>query len=403
MKTLPEWTNRDLNESIEKCIIYNNSNMTCECEASGYQKLLNYINRYTDEKNIDFPYYPETFQWCITNKCNLRCKHCYVDDYIGFSGGENDLSTKECLNLIDQLKEMNVLRIDFSGGEIFSRNDFLIILEYVKNKNIAVSLLTNGLLLTDDIISKMDEILHPKIDFVQISLDGATKETHEKIRGKNTFDKTIENIKKLIKTKIYFRVNFTPTNVNVIELPDAYKLCNDLQVKEFSFAMLREIQRNDYLSPDHSILLKATAEIIDMSKSLKTFIANSIYKDIVNIVNNVHTVKYAEEFKSNTINFASCTKDIKYLSMSSEGKVSLCQMGCYSDIFIIGNVKEEPIIDIWNRRFDSLIFKGRETCNLVCKNCQYLDKCEGGCVAMAYFHTGNINAPDPDCKIWKTN
>ena len=85
----------------------------------------------------------------ITKKCNLRCKQCFTESGICL---ENELNTKEIYSLFDQMREFGTFFICLGGGEPLTRPDLLDILEYGKNKQLAVSVVSNGLLLTKEYI-----------------------------------------------------------------------------------------------------------------------------------------------------------------------------------------------------------------------------------------------------------
>ena len=74
--------------------------------------------------------YPYSVGWAITNICNLHCIHCNMDSGIGL---KNELNTEECFKIIDELRENNVQKICFFGGEPFARKDFLKIVDYAFN------------------------------------------------------------------------------------------------------------------------------------------------------------------------------------------------------------------------------------------------------------------------------
>ena len=350
---------------------------------------------------------PHEFYWEITSNCNLRCQHCFVSDAKALLINK-DLSTKKCISIIDQLKCLGVYLIIFSGGEPFLRNDFLDIVEYTKNNNISVVIHTNSLLITDETISKLNSLLHPKMDILQISLDGATKKTHETIRGRHTFDKTIDNIKTISQTNIKLRVNFTPTKFNVIELPDTFSLCSSMDVAYFGFSDFLELRESYNFGPDENVLLKAIAETIH--RSLNSFSEFSyqldtkiLYQRYTNVTNN-----YNASLKEKIQNHKSvrCSSSFRSMALRSDGRVFLCIPASYcdSDMLCLGDVKRESLSDIWSYRLNNILYVGRDAEKLSCyKNkCEFFEKCRGGCVAKAYYYSGDINAPDPRCKIAKT-
>ena len=127
----------------------------------------------------------------LTPKCNFNCVHCYLHD----NHASNELSFDEIVQIIDILYEKEVLFITFTGGDIFTRKDFVDIYLYAKRKGFIVELYTNGALISDQVINVFSE--YPPL-VVDISLYGACEETYRKVTGvRGAFDKVIANIKKL--------------------------------------------------------------------------------------------------------------------------------------------------------------------------------------------------------------
>jgi len=133
-------------------------------------------------------------QWDITKQCNLRCKHCRSTDYYEGEDGDKiiDLSTEEVFRTINDLAKNGVNRIHFLGGEPFMRKDLLDIVKYGFRKGIICSINTNGTLLTQELIVN---VLKCKVYLLTFSLDGASKETNDFIRGKGVFEKVCDNIR----------------------------------------------------------------------------------------------------------------------------------------------------------------------------------------------------------------
>ena len=101
-------------------------------------------------------YYLKSIHWSVTGQCNLRCRHCYMSapDY-----KYKDLSTDECLNIIDQMEQANVASVSITGGEPFVRKDIWIILEYIRKKGIVITqIYTNGILVTEEVLNRLEEL-----------------------------------------------------------------------------------------------------------------------------------------------------------------------------------------------------------------------------------------------------
>lgn len=159
---------------------------------------------------------PLQIQFDITNKCNFRCLHCYNKSGENFICN-NELTDKEVLKFIKDVKELNPFNICFCGGEPLLKNNLL--LKAAKILKCAVpniSVVTNGYLLTEKILLKL---IDAGINRIQISLDGNSKEVHELLRQKEaSFSKAINAIEICLKHKSKLKeimVCFSPTSFNI--------------------------------------------------------------------------------------------------------------------------------------------------------------------------------------------
>ena len=189
--------------------------------------VLNGIGNFGIQKPF-VPGAPFLVVWDITYACNLKCKHCYSN-----SGKplENELSTDQVMKIIDKLDRASVPAIAFSGGEPLIKNDFFEITKYAHDRGIYVAVATNGTLITKD---KAKEMNKAGIEFVQISLDGASPDTHDSFRGINgIFNKTLEGIKNCVNEDFFVNIATTMTKYNYEEVPLIIDLCKKLGVNWF--------------------------------------------------------------------------------------------------------------------------------------------------------------------------
>jgi radical SAM protein with 4Fe4S-binding SPASM domain len=129
----------------------------------------------------------------LTNRCNLKCIHCCVDAKSNDTL-ETDLSTEQIKNIFDKLIIWNPLNIMLSGGEPMIREDFLELLEYLRNNytgNIILS--TNSLFINNENVEKLAKYC----DSFEISIDGVDEKTCSMVRGKGVFDKVCRNVELL--------------------------------------------------------------------------------------------------------------------------------------------------------------------------------------------------------------
>lgn len=149
----------------------------------------------------------------ITPKCNFNCVHCYLHDH----HCSNELSYNEIIEIMDILYEKEVLFLTLTGGEVFTREDFLDIYLYAKKKGFIVEIYTNGFLINDRIISSLKK--YPPL-LVDISLYGSCEETYKKVTGvSGAFDKIIHNIRALLDAGIRVSIKAPLLNLYYSELP----------------------------------------------------------------------------------------------------------------------------------------------------------------------------------------
>ncbi len=134
---------------------------------------------------------PLSVAWELTDKCNLRCRHCYVVA----QDKKPELSKVEIESILEQLAQANCLYLIFTGGEIFTRDDFFDIAHYARSKGFGLRLLTNGTLITSKIC---DEIKELEPISVEISLYGMSPSVHEAItRVPGSYSLTIRALRLL--------------------------------------------------------------------------------------------------------------------------------------------------------------------------------------------------------------
>ena len=175
-----------------------------------------YISRFLDTtaRRDGVPLYGKSE---LTPLCNLDCKMCYV--HLNKSQLSDSLMPLECWKkIIDECIKCGMLEATFTGGECLTHPDFDELYIYTYNKNVKISIYTNGLLLDEKRIELLKK--YPPAD-IQISLYGSCDEAYEKVTGFAVFNKVYNNMLALKNAGLKFRIAITP---NVYMLPDAEKL-----------------------------------------------------------------------------------------------------------------------------------------------------------------------------------
>ncbi len=185
----------------------------------------------------------------VTNRCNLRCKHCCV------SAGPEErdrLDTKQLIQAVEQIIELNPRHIGITGGEPLLREDILPLLEYTRKKYQGeLSLLTNGLLIHRQNVQRIVE----SVDSVSISLDGYDEKSCARIRGEGVFQRAVEAIGLLQEKGLQdITVSMLISKGTVDEEEKFRSLCQDMGVKPLvrRFTPTGRGKENcDEVMPDH--------------------------------------------------------------------------------------------------------------------------------------------------------
>lgn len=171
---------------------------------------------------------PVEWSWDITNECGGGCLHCFNRSGVV---KRKELSDEEVRQVARQIAELQPMGICFCGGEPLLRFEAVLdAARIIRSAGATVNTVTNGLLLTEEIAGRL---VDAGIHTVQVSLDGAKAETHERLRGiSGSFEKALGAIRILKKAEITVGVAFTPTRFNASEWREVYELCTSLGVFE---------------------------------------------------------------------------------------------------------------------------------------------------------------------------
>lgn len=137
----------------------------------------------------------ETVYLILTNRCNLKCKHCCVSaESISNIISNNEIDTIAFKKVIDKVTASNPDRIIVSGGEPMIRKDFMEIMQYLRHQyHGKIDLSTNATLIND---TNVKDIVK-NVDRMDISIDGVDEKSCSIVRGKGVFEKVISAIKLL--------------------------------------------------------------------------------------------------------------------------------------------------------------------------------------------------------------
>jgi len=325
------------------------------------------------------------FQWHFTENCNLRCIHCYQENYM-----VKDLPEKKIFSIADiinnTLKKWNKFgRISLTGGEPFIRKNILYrLLDYFENTEQIywVGILSNGTLIDEEDAARLTS--YSKLKEVQISIDGATSESHDRIRGSGNFSKAIRAIQVLKQHDIPVSMMFTLHRENSTEALPVIQLAEDLDINALTIERIVPMNDDDvqkfYMNSKE--LEAQYQQIYHMKKQIE---ARSALQIRVSRPLWVLTDENLGGF---------CPAGFSSLAILHDGTV----LPCRRLEIPIGNILTDGLFKIWYTSDVLWNLRNKRKLGGNCRNCQYLSRC-GGCRAVAYQMTGNYMADDPQC--WK--
>jgi 12,18-didecarboxysiroheme deacetylase len=343
--------------------------------------------------------------WNVTQRCNLKCVHCYA--HAKDKEYTNELSTAEGKALLDDLSDFGVPVILFSGGEPLVRKDLPELADYAVQKGMRAVISTNGTLISSKMARTLKEI---GLSYVGISLDGM-ETINDRFRGvKGAFNSAMDGIRNCQAAGIKVGLRFTVNKVNATEIPAIFDLLEKMDIPRVCFYHLVYAGRGSNLVEEDLSLAESRAAldlIIDRTKDLHD---RGLAKEVLTVDNHADgPYLYLRLLEENPER----AKEVLELLKMNEGNNSGRGFGCVSwdgqvhaDQFwrhySFGNVRQRPFSEIWTDRSNALMDKLKEKKKHVkgrCASCRWLDVCGGNFRVRAEAVTGDIWAPDPACYL----
>lgn len=319
---------------------------------------------------------PICLTWEITYGCNLRCTHCLSSSGTRRS---NELTTTEARHLIDEWAAMKVFYINVGGGEPMIRPDFFALMNYTLDCGIGVKFSTNGSLI--DAAAAAWIASRDYLD-VQISVDGATPDTNDPIRGKGSYQQARQAMERLAAHAFPFKINATVTRQNFHEIDDLYALAQHYGAA-LRLTRLRPSGRGrdvwEAMRPTHA-----------QNRQLYTWLLQ--HRDVYTGDSFFHLSAYGQPVDG--LNMCGAARIV--CCVDPVGEVYACPF-MLDSAFSGGNVRQPGgFAAIW--RTAPMFLHLREwQVGGTCQSCNAYDLCHGGCIAVKHFTGQTLDAPDPDC------
>ena len=318
--------------------------------------------------------------WELTLACCFSCKYC------GSKAGAprmNELSTEECLKVAGQLADLGCERVSLIGGEVFIRPDWATIAKALTERNVKVSVITNGYMFSDKLISQLKYV---DIESVAVSIDGP-EPIHDAFRQNGSFRRAIHAIDVLSESGIPVSVISTLHSRNASHLDELYEVLKRKNI----FAW--QLQACSPMGNASDAAFSTDIHFEDVIRFVVDHLKESEFR--IGIADNIGYYTEAEGYlrgnPSGKAVFTGCRAGLSGIGIDSIGNVRGCE-AMYDEYFIEGNLREKSLKEIWNDP-DAFSYNRCFTPDQLtgkCKTCEYGRICAGGCRSYNYFSTGKM-------------
>ena len=343
---------------------------------------------------------PKSVDLNITNDCNLRCSYC--SHFTSGSDAGMNLPLEEWLRFMEELNKCAVFDVCLSGGEPLFRKDFKEIVNGVVKNHMRFSVLSNGTLITDELVEYLKST--KRCSSFQVSIDGSSPASHDVFRGQGTFEKALQGLKILRKYKISATVRVTIHKHNYKDLHEIAKLLlEDVGLPSFStnsasyMGLCRKNEAEVQLNIEEYCY--TMEKLLDLKKKYSGRISAN--------AGPLSTVKYWMEMEESIKKgvkshqgcgkLTSCGGVFSKIAVNSDGIMVPCSQLSHIKL---GRINKDSLQEVWLNHPELKRLRERRNTPLgafdYCKGCKYIPYCRGGCPALAYTLTGEENRPSTD-------
>jgi len=305
----------------------------------------------------------------VTHRCPLRCRHCYA---AGTSVAHPEMTFREIEKMVQEMAAMGVRELTITGGEPFARTDILDIIRFCLENKLRLTVLTSGIV--DGAL--LEQVKQCDLE-LRLSLDGASEETHDYIRGKGNLREVLRVARELgTHSKLRLSVHFTVNRLNLGEICRIPSLLDRMGLWELVVSVIKPAGR----AREHPELL-IEPELLPLAR-----------EKIATISRNPRILR--RRYRDKTWSGLACPAAFTKCGITPEGNITPCVF--LGAGFVGGSIREHSLEHLWQhddtcRRLRSL------SVNPDCLVCARLGTHNGGCRARALYYRGSIEERDPYC------
>lgn len=296
---------------------------------------------------------------------------------------ENELTTEECLGLLDEMQQLGTEMIILTGGEPLLRKDIYDLAQAASDRGMWVVMGTNGVLINDRVAQKMIEC---GVKGVGISIDSVDPEKHNSFRGgPNAWEHSVRALEICKANGLEVLVQTTVMDMNRDEIPQLLEFAREKGAWSFNLYFLVQTGRGERMNDLSAVETEATlTDLVDAQEAYRPMLVRS---------------KCAPQFKRiayhtgrGGLESGGCMAGTEYCRITPSGDVTPCPYMTVS----AGNVREQSFTQIWQSSSMLQALRDPERLGGRCGSCEFKELC-GGCRCRAYAGFDDYLAEDPGC------
>ncbi|MBX3270793.1 MAG: radical SAM protein [Sandaracinaceae bacterium] len=336
-----------------------------------------------EPREKDARYRPIYAVWEITLACDLACRHC------GSRAGRDrpdELTTEECLDLVDQMADLGVKEVSLIGGEAYLRDDWTEVLRHIRRRGMMALLTTGGRGLTPE---RCAEAAEAGLQSTSVSIDG-DRETHDRLRGvAGSYDAAMRAFDNLRAAGIKVSANTQINRLSMPLMPFILERIIEAGVHswqiQLTVAMGRAADEPDVLLQPYDLL-----DLFPMLGELKERCDAARVRLWPG--NNIGYFGPYESALRGTMprgHMASCGAGRATLGIEADGAIKGCP-SLPTDEWVGGNIRDRSLREIWEQTAPLRYTRDRTVEDLwgYCRDCYYADVCRAGCTWTSYVLFG---------------
>jgi SynChlorMet cassette radical SAM/SPASM protein ScmF len=335
-----------------------------------------------------------TYYVYLTGGCNLACQHCYLTPAYQANGGTGGHLDYDLFALaIEEGLPLGLGNVKLTGGEPLLHPDFIRIVDLLREKELGLTIETNGVLMTEPLAHYLKE--KSTLNHISVSLDGATAGTHDPFRGvKGSFDKAVQGIRYLVEAGFHPQVIMSLHIGNVDEIEALIQLAVKSGAGSVKFNLIQPTGRGELMTKRGRVL--DIQRLIELGK----WVEGDLQKRTSISLHYSWPMAFYNLKRLTNSNLDTCGI-FGILGILSTGHLAMCGMGMQIDDLCYGLLGRDYIADIWMSHPLLVQLRRNLPSQLegVCNKCIFRDRCLGSCIAGNYQYTHALTAPFWFCQM----